>query len=142
MQQEGEFSAGIAFILQDLRDVGVGVARMDGQRQPGQAGGADVGAEVLLLHVARGAVVEVVEAGLADADHPRMLGQRGDGFGVGNRRFRGVVRMDADGAPEVGLRLGQRRKALRTAPAWCRWSPSRPPRRRRRAPAPPAVRPR
>ena len=63
-----------AFILQDLRDVGVGVAGVDGEGQAGQAGSADVGAEVGLLHVAGGAVVEVVQAGLADADDPGVGG--------------------------------------------------------------------
>ena len=80
-----------------------------------------------LLHVAGGAVVEVVQAGLADADDPRVGGQRGEGFGRGDRRLGGVVRVDADGAPEVRVRLGHGRQACGTAPAWCRWSPSRHP---------------
>ena len=99
----------------------VGVAGMDGERQAGQSRGADMGAEAGLLHVARGAVVEVVEAGLADADDLGMAGQCGDVLGCRDRFLRRVVRVDADGAPEVRLRFGDRRQAAATAPAWCRW---------------------
>ena len=82
----------------------------------GQAGGADMGTEVRLLHVARRAVVEIVQAGLADADDPGMLRQRGDVLGRRDRRLGRVVRMDADGAPEIRLGLGHRRQACATAP--------------------------
>ena len=53
MQKEVEVAAAIPFFLQDCGDVVVGVAGMDGQRQAGQPGGADMGAEIVLLHVAR-----------------------------------------------------------------------------------------
>ena len=121
VQEEGEVSPGIAFILQDCRDVVVGVAGMDGQRHAGQPGGADMGAEILLLHVARGAVVEVVQAGFADADDLRVVRHLGQGFRRRDRRFRGVVRMHADGAPEVRVRLGHGRQAGGLRRAWCRW---------------------
>ena len=54
------------------RDVGVGVAGVDDQRQGGAARGLDVDAQALgLQRLGLGAVV-VVEAGLADADELRM----------------------------------------------------------------------
>ena len=59
------------------------------------------------------AVVEVVQAGLADADDPGMAGHGGDVLRRRDRRFGGVVRMDADGAPEV-------RAAPRSSPAGVR----------------------
>ncbi len=55
------------------RHVVVGLARMDHQRQAGLARGGDVGAEALLLRVARAVVVVIVEPGLADRHH---LGMR------------------------------------------------------------------
>ena len=51
------------------RDVVVGLAGVDHQRQAGLAGGRDMGAEALLLRVARRVVVVVVEPRLADRHH-------------------------------------------------------------------------
>ena len=113
MQQKGEIAAVVAFFPQDQGDIGVGVAGVDGQRQPGQARATDMGAEVFPLHLARRTVVEVIQSGLADPDHLRMPGERRQRFRCGNRRFRGVVRMHPDGAPEMFVRLGQCRKSLR-----------------------------
>ena len=58
------------------RHVGVGLARMDHQRQAGFARRRDVRAEALLLRVARAVVVVIVEPGLADRHHFRMLRDR------------------------------------------------------------------
>src|SRR3546814_10893463 len=52
------------------------IAGMDDHRQAGLAGGRDMGKEAALLGVTVAVVVEIVEAGLADADHLRVAGQR------------------------------------------------------------------
>ena len=74
--QHGREGALPRFLLQDPRHVVVGVARMDDQRQPGRARRGDVGAEALLLRVARAVVVVIVEPGLADRDHLGMARAR------------------------------------------------------------------
>ena len=107
MQQEVEGPAGVAFLAQDGDDVVIRLAGMDAQRQAGQARGADVAAEILGLRVARGLVVEVVQAGFADADDARVVGLGGDLLGRRQRALAGVVRVDADGAPDLGVALGQ-----------------------------------
>ena len=61
------------FLGQDAGRVVVGVAGVDDQRQAGLARRLDVLAENVLLDVARAVFVEIVEAGLADADDLRML---------------------------------------------------------------------
>ena len=118
----------IAFFLQDSGNVGISVAGMDRQRQAGQAGGTDMSAEIVLLHIPRRAVVEVVQAGFADADDLRMLGQRGERLRRRDLGLRGVVRMDPDGAPDIWRGFPPISVRWRTARWWCRWSPSRPPR--------------
>ena len=84
------------FLGQDPDHVVVGIPRMDDQRQPGFARSRDMGAEDLLLHVARALVVMVVEAGLADGDAARMLGQGDQPLGRHIRLHGSVVRMRAD----------------------------------------------
>ena len=62
---------------------------------PGYAGGT------LRLHLARRLVVEVVEPALADADDARMVGQRHHLGRAACPPLPGIVRMDADGAPDI-----------------------------------------
>ena len=63
-------------------------------------------AETLLLHIARGFVVEIIQAALANADHPRMLGG-GDNIGhAGNITLARLLRMSAHRAPDLGKPLG------------------------------------
>ena len=54
------------------RDVGIGAARVNGQRDAGQTRRTDMGAETGPLHLMRRGLIEVVETALADADHLRM----------------------------------------------------------------------
>src|SRR3546814_3972190 len=61
--------------MQRRHGVGVGVARMHDERQAGLARRGDVGAEAHLLGLARRMLVEIVEPGLADADHLVVAGQ-------------------------------------------------------------------
>ncbi len=64
--------------------------------------------EHVFLHHARAVLVVEVEPGLANADHPRMRGERGQ---FGGRRpgvIGCLVRMGADRAPDVVMRLGNR----------------------------------
>ena len=81
---------------------------MDDQRQPGFARRRDMGAEHLLLHLARAVVVVEIEPGLADADDPRVRRQCGQ-LGRGGRRVVGrLVRMRADRAPDIVIGFGDR----------------------------------
>ena len=92
--------------FQDFGGVLLRVARVDDQRQPGLPRRVDVRLEPLALRVAVGLVVIIVEPALADRDHARMcrsLDQRGSAE-VGMRV--GLVRVDADARPDVGIALG------------------------------------
>ena len=61
MQQKVERPADIAFLSQNQGDIVISVARMNGQRQAAELGGADMGAEARLLQVARRLVVEIIQ---------------------------------------------------------------------------------
>ena len=95
---------------------------MDDERQAGLARRRGMGAEQLRLARPRAVVVVEIEPGLADADDfgdaPRERDERGAvGVGLG----RGLVRMDADRAPDVGVALGDRPYPLELGRAACRW---------------------
>ena len=90
------------------RHVVVGLARMDDQRQAGLARGRDMGAEALLLRVARAVVVVIVEPGFADRHHLGMARARDQVGGRDVELLVGVVRMGADRAADLGKPLGDR----------------------------------
>ena len=94
------------FLLENSGDIVVGVAGMNHQRQAGFPGRGDMGAEAGLLAVARTVIVVVVEAGLAEADDLRMAGQGDQRRRVGFGLPAGLVGMNADGAPDVVVCLG------------------------------------
>ena len=73
---------------------------------PRLARGLDMRLEALALRGAVGLVVIIIETALADGDHARMVGRfdQRRGAKVGMRV--GLVRMDADAGPDVGLALG------------------------------------
>ena len=95
--------------LEDLGGVVLGVAGVDDQRQAGLPRRLDMRLEALALRRAVGLVVIIIEPALADRDHARMVGgldqRRGAEVGMGV----GLVRMDADARPDVGLALGDAR---------------------------------
>src|SRR3712207_5747729 len=94
---------------QDAEDVLIRLPGMDDQWQVGGAGSPDVPAKALLLRLARGLVIEVVEARLADADDPRMVGERHDCLDRGQPvPLAGIVRVDTDRAPDIRETLGER----------------------------------
>ena len=100
MQDEGEGPLP-RLLFQDRGHVVVGRARVDDQRQPGFARGGNVGAEALRLRLARGVVVMIVEAGLADRHHLR-VGGKAHQLGRGDVQFfRRIVRMGADRAIDL-----------------------------------------
>ena len=84
----------------------IGVARMHDQRQAGLARRGDMGAEALLLLVARAVLVVEIEAGLADADDLGMARRLDQAVGRALPLLLGLVRMDADRAPDVVVALG------------------------------------
>ena len=59
-----------ALLRQDAQHVGVRLAVVDHQRLAGALGDLDVLTEPPALHVGRGVVAVVVQARLADRDHP------------------------------------------------------------------------
>ena len=72
--------------------------------RPVCAGGGDVGAEARRLPVARGEVVEVVEAALADGDDLGFGGELDQRGRVVEPLLAGLVRMDAHGADHARCR--------------------------------------
>ena len=97
----------------NARHVVVGLARMDDQRQAGLARRRDVGAEALLLRVARAVVVVIVEPGLADRHHLRMPRARDQ---IGRRRCRVPRGRCADACrPSRRRRESARRSPARSA---------------------------
>src|SRR5450631_3509777 len=89
------------FILQDRRDIGICVTRMDDDRQAALPGSRDMGAENPLGDVTRGLVVMIVEPGFANAYAFRVPRQRDEAilryFGF----FMCVMRMCPDRAKDV-----------------------------------------
>ena len=78
------------------RRVGVGVAGVDHDRQPGRRGNLELAVEERPLTLAGSEIVEVVEAGLADRDDGRVLEQLdelGEPLGV---RSAGLMRVDPE----------------------------------------------
>ena len=65
MQHGGE-GALPRFFFENPRGIGIGLARMDDERQAGLARGRDMGAKAAFLRVARRVVVVIVEAGFAE----------------------------------------------------------------------------
>jgi hypothetical protein len=68
MEDEGEVAL-LRFLLEHASDIGIGLARVDNERQAGLARSGDVGSEALLLHIARAVVIVIVEPSLADRDN-------------------------------------------------------------------------
>ena len=96
------------FLRQDRGHVGVGVARVDDERQVELASQRDLPAKDALSHVARRAVIVIVEARLADAYAFRMPGEGAHGVEVLRPLPRRLVRMGADGEEDVVVALGDR----------------------------------
>ena len=107
MQEEVVWAALLPLFAQDRRDVRVGVTRVDAERDAGYSGGADMRAEGGLLHIPRCRLVEIVQAGLADPDHLRVVRKRGNLLGRRHGSFGSVLRVNADGAPHIRPGLGK-----------------------------------
>src|SRR5262249_2409960 len=88
-----------------------GIARVHDQRQPGLARRRNVMPEVDDLLLARAVLVVVVEAALPDADDPGMCGALQERRRAVEQLDLGLVRMDADAAPDVAEPLGDREHA-------------------------------
>ena len=90
---------------EDRRGIVLGVAGVDDQRQAGGPRRLDMRGEALALRGAVGLVVIIIEPALADRDDARVrrgLDQRrGAEIGMGV----GLVRMDPDAGPDVGIAL-------------------------------------
>ena len=93
-------------LLEDARDVVVGLAGVNHEGKSRLPRRRDMGAEALLLIGARGIVVVIVEPGLADGHDLRMVGERNQFFRGHVRLFRRMMRMGADGAIDLIMSLG------------------------------------
>ena len=107
MQQKIEFFSIIPFFLQYFHHIHIRITRMDRQRHASKPRRADMHPKHRLLHIARRPIIEIIQPRLPNTDHFRMLDQRGDGFRRGNIALRGVMRMDAGGAPDIFQPLRQ-----------------------------------
>src|SRR4051794_25259012 len=90
-------------LLEDGGGVLLGIAGVDDDRQPGLACRGDMGPEARALPLAVAMVVIIIEAALADPDHPRMRRALRQQACVDVRMPVGLVRMDSDRGPDVGL---------------------------------------
>ena len=91
----------------------VGVAAVDDHGLSNPARQRQLGAERALLRVAGRQVAEEVEPRLADGDHPRRGREPLDLLERGGVRGRGIVWMNADRRPDVGLTRGERHRGPR-----------------------------
>ena len=109
------------FLAQDRGGIVLGIAGVDDDRQPGLARGGDMRAEARLLPVAVAMVVIIIEPALADADDARMRGALDQLGGVDIGMLVGLVRMDADRRPDIGLALGggDARRPIRSRASRC-----------------------
>ena len=76
---------------------------MDHERQPGLARRRDICAEDALLHVARRAIIVIIEPGLADADAFRMRRERDDLVGRDVSLLGRMMRMGPDREEDIGV---------------------------------------
>ena len=86
----------------------VGIPAMDDQRQLGLARRLDMHAEDLGLPVPGTVVVVEIQPGLADPHHLGMLGQLHKAIDAGGILRFGLMGMDADGAVDMVIPLGDR----------------------------------
>jgi len=110
VHQELERRAAV-FFAQDIGHDLIGFARVDHQRQARAARRLDVLAEDRRLNIARAEVIVEVQAAFADADDARAIRQFNQTVHGQVGIVLGLVRMDADRAPDVGVvhRQGVRR---------------------------------
>src|SRR3546814_17261955 len=87
------------------RRVGVGIARVDDDRQAGPLRRVAVAAETVLLPHAVALVVIIIEPGLADTDYARVHGTFDPLRGLDVGMMIAAVRMDTDASPDLRVRL-------------------------------------
>ncbi len=115
-------NAPLVLLLAEDRDrVVLGIARVHDERQLRDARRRDVVTEIRDLRVARRVFVIVVEPALAEADDLLVLAFLQQHVGTRQRFDRGLVRMNADGAVDIGRALGHGAHAGKPAQARCRW---------------------
>ena len=96
------------FIGEDCRHVGVGVPRMDHERQVKLAGKRDMSPKDPLSDVTRRTVIVIIEAGLADANAFGMSGERAHGVEILRVVPGRLMRMRADGEEHIVVTLRDR----------------------------------
>ena len=115
--QHGRKGAPRHLLAQDRGRIIVGVARMDDKRQLRYARRGDVVAEALRLRLARAVVVEVVEPRLADGHHLGMARALHDLLDRDVELLVGIMRVRADRAEHVVVRLGDPEQPVEAADA-------------------------
>ena len=120
MQHGGE-GALPCLLGQDARHVGIGLARMDDQRQAGLARRGDVAAEAGLLGVARAEIVVIVEPGLAERHHLGMAAAGDEVCGGDVEFLMCVMRMRSYRAVDIGEIARRSPAGDRTGAPGSRW---------------------
>src|SRR5690349_8666953 len=95
-------------LLKNRGCLGIRISCMNDQWQTTDPSGFGMGSEHQRLPVPWTVVVVEIETGLADPDHPRMLCKVDERCGRGVRLGGGLVGVNADGAPDIGLGLRNR----------------------------------
>ncbi len=102
-------AGGLPDFFEEAEAIGPGIAAMDDDGEFGGVGELHLLAEDAFLDVARGVIVEIVEADFAPGDDFGMLGKFGESFEMRRGDFLGLMGMDADRGvdPIVGFGVGQ-----------------------------------
>ena len=114
---EARKGAGFVLFQQYSRHIGVRVAGMDDDRKAGFPGRPDMGAEAFFLEVAGAVVVVEIEARFAEADDLRVGGHAYQVFGRHLGFVPDIMGMDADGAEDVVVFLGDGEHAFKRGDA-------------------------
>src|SRR5205823_10312529 len=89
-----------------------GFAAVDDDRPGAVAGELELGREDVALAVARGEVVMIIQTHLAQGDDGAVAFKLGDPLQISLSGLAGMMRMNADGAADLRMRMAERDGAL------------------------------
>src|ERR1700736_233226 len=108
--QDAADSCGAPDLFNEREAIGPGVATVDDDGEFGVAGECHLVAEYLMLDVARGVIVKIIQSNFAPGDYFRMFCKLSEFFEVLRCDLLRFVRMDSDGGvyPVILIRVWQR----------------------------------